>query len=358
MKNIIVVAGARPNFVKIAPLMYELNKQENRRFFSTKLIHTGQHYDEKMSDSFFAQLKIPKPDLNLGVGSGTHAQQTASIMVKFEEVLMQSQTDLVIVVGDVNSTLACTIVAKKLNVKVAHIEAGLRSYDMSMPEEINRIVTDSLADLFFTTTTQAGQNLNELGVHDDKIHFVGNIMIDSLVSNIQDFKKPEAISKNAGAPYALLTMHRPSNVDSQDRLQRILEVISTELNDLNIYFPIHPRTRKNIQALEISSKIILLDPLPYLEFMYLVKNTQLVITDSGGIQEETTYLGKPCITIRANTERPETIDIGTNELARSEEELERFLKKFESGEWKKGNIPPLWDGSTAQRIVSKLKDTI
>jgi len=358
MKNIIVVAGARPNFVKVAPLMHELNTHENKRFFKTKLIHTGQHYDEKMSDSFFTQLNIPKPDLNLGVGSGTHAQQTASIMVKFEEVLMENQTDLVIVVGDVNSTLACTIVAKKLNVKVAHIEAGLRSYDMTMPEEINRIVTDSLADFFFTTTVQAGKNLNELGAQNDKIHFVGNIMIDSLVSNIQHFRKPKVIYENSKAPYALLTMHRPSNVDSQDQIIKILQIISAELDHLTIYFPIHPRTRKNLQPLDISDKIKLLDPLPYLEFMYLIQNARLVVTDSGGVQEETTYLDKPCITIRPNTERPETIYIGTNELARNEEELQSFLKKFRSGEWKKGAIPPLWDGNTAKRIVSQLKEKI
>lgn len=359
--KITLVAGARPNFMKIAPIVHaikKLNETENLGV-EFRLIHTGQHYDAKLSDSFFVDLNIPQPDANLEVGSASHAVQTANIMIKFEQELIDNPTDLVLVVGDVNSTMACTIVAKKMNIKVAHVEAGLRSYDMEMPEEINRLVTDSIADYFFTTTQDAGLNLKKAGIAEKDIFFVGNTMIDTLAANLSKLEQPE-IYKNENLSenkYIILTLHRPSNVDDKDKLKELLDFIASLSKGIKLIFPVHPRTRAKMEGLEIPSSLTLTEPMRYLEFIYLVKNAFCVVTDSGGIQEETTWLSVPCMTLRENTERPETVSIGTNELLGfNKPEIEKAFAKLLSDNWKKGQIPELWDGNTAERIVKQINN--
>lgn len=365
MKKIVLVAGARPNFMKIAPIIEAIqNTRAKGVSIQYALVHTGQHYDAKMSHDFFLQLNIPEPDHNLESGGGTQAEQTASIMVRFEKYLSENPADLVIVVGDVTSTLACSIVAKKAGIPVAHVEGGIRSGDMSMPEEINRIVTDSISDYFFTTTLSANENLKREGKDPDQLFFVGNTMIDTLNKNLKRLRKPSFWNEHGlkEKEYIVLTLHRPSNVDGKEQLLAILQTLHQSTKGLKIVFPVHPRTRKNMEefGLEISSgSILLVDPQGYLEFNFLVKNALGVITDSGGITEETTVLGIPCITLRTSTERPETCAVGTNELIGTDPQaIPAYVRKMISGNWKKGGIPELWDGHTADRIVHILISNI
>ncbi|MDH5602584.1 MAG: UDP-N-acetylglucosamine 2-epimerase (non-hydrolyzing) [Cyclobacteriaceae bacterium] len=354
-----IIAGARPNFMKIAPVIAAIRSAKNEGSpIDYRLIHTGQHYDKAMSDNFFIQLGIPHPDINLGVGSGSQAQQTAGIMVKYEEVLLKKKPDICLVVGDVTSTMACAIAAKKMLVKVAHVEGGIRSGDITMPEEINRMVTDSITDFFFTTSETANKNLRKEGKKEDNIFFVGNTMIDTLLSNMDRIFPPEiwkeaALSKGN---YFTLTLHRPSNVDDVEKLSAMIREVMNGARGLPVIFPVHPRTRKNMGEIGHEYKNLhLVPPMSYLEFIYLVKHTRAVITDSGGITEEATVMGIPCMTLRDSTERPETVDIGTNELLGSDLNSLRnaFERLFTTG-WKKGSIPLLWDGHTSQRIVKQL----
>jgi len=356
-----LIAGARPNFMKIAPLVHAIQKvQQLGKNIQHRLVHTGQHYDRQMSATFFEELNIPNPDVNLGCGGGTQAEQTAAIMVAFEKDLMAHPTDLVLVVGDVTSTMACSIVAKKLCTKVAHVEAGIRSWDLTMPEEINRMVTDSLADYFFTTSEVANVNLRNAGVPKEKIHFVGNVMIDTLLANRSRFVKPAVYDELHLQPqsYLTLTMHRPANVDEAEKLKRLMNEIVNNVQGLPVVFPIHPRTARIFNDLGISAdNLHIVEPLGYLEFNYLVERSKAVITDSGGITEETTVMGVPCITLRDNTERPETCTIGTNELIGiNPDNIKPALDKLFAGQWKKGGIPPLWDGHSAERIIEKLSE--
>lgn len=357
--KVTIIAGARPNFMKIAPLIHAIQKaQQEGKAIDYRLVHTGQHYDKNMSDTFFEELNIPKPDVNLGVGSGTQAEQTAGIMVAFEKDLMENPTDLVIVVGDVTSTMACSIVAKKQCTKVAHIEAGIRSWDLTMPEEINRMVTDALADMYFTTSEVANNNLRNLGAREGQIHFVGNVMIDTLLANMDRLRKPEVYDRlNLNEKgYLMLTMHRPANVDESGKLRRTMTEILNNVQGFPVIFPIHPRTTKIFKDLGIAAdNLHIVDPMGYLEFNYMVKHCKAVITDSGGITEETTVMGVPCITLRDNTERPETCTIGTNELiGTNPDAIKPALDMLFAGKWKKGGIPELWDGKTAERIVDIL----
>ena len=353
-----LIAGARPNFMKIAPIVRELRRQK----IPYKIIHTGQHYDYEMSESFFKDLEIPPPDYYLGAGSGTHAQQTAKIMVEYEKVCFKYIPDVCMVVGDVNSILACAIVAKKLGIKVAHVEAGLRSRDMSMPEEINRIVTDSISDLFFVTERSAVENLLKEGKSKENIFFVGHVMIDNLFYQLNKLNKlqikPYLIElKQRLNKYAFLTLHRPSNVDIKDKLAKILDVLS-RLQVL-IIFPIHPRTKKRLKEfdLKLPENIISLQPLSFSESLFLWKDSLCVLTDSGGLQEETTALGVPCLTLRNNTERPITVEIGTNTIiGEGLEKLPSLIKNIEEGRYKKGKIPEKWDGRAAERIVEVLRN--
>ena len=331
--------------MKIAPIIKEINRSEKVSF---RLVHTGQHFDHNMSGAFFEQLNIPLPDANLMCSGGSHAFQTASIMNAFEAELNAHRPDMVLVVGDVNSTMACTIAAKKLNILVAHVEAGIRSGDKTMPEEINRMVTDSIADIFFTTTQEASDTLVREG-HDPKyIHLVGNTMIDTLYNNLD---------KATGTPvfgdYLVMTLHRPSNVDDPAQLKALLQAIDDNCGDKTVIFPVHPRTRKALEELEYErDAVILTSPKGYHEFLYLIKNSSGVITDSGGITEETTVLGIPCMTLRNTTERPETITIGTNELIGTDpKNVAVAVAKMANGNWKTGSVPDLWDGNTAKRIV-------
>lgn len=357
--KITIIAGARPNFMKIAPIIEAItNAKNDGKNISYRLVHTGQHYDKNMSDSFFTQLGIPEPDSNLECGGGSQAEQTANIMIRFEKELFENPTDLVMVVGDVTSTMACSITAKKLCIKVAHVEAGIRSGDMTMPEEINRIVTDSIADYFFTTTITANESLKSAGVSDDRIFLVGNTMIDTLLSNRERFIKP-SIWEKAGLinkEYFVLTLHRPANVDAENGLKILMNKIIEASNGLPVIFPVHPRTAKNLVSIGLSApNLFMVDPMSYLEFNYLVDHSKCVITDSGGITEETTVMMVPCITLRDNTERPETVTIGTNELiGTNPAAIKPTLEKLFSGNWKRGGIPPLWDGNTAERIVENL----
>ncbi|NHM06448.1 UDP-N-acetylglucosamine 2-epimerase (non-hydrolyzing) [Flavobacterium sp. CYK-4] len=357
MKKITLIAGARPNFIKIAPIVHALKKSGKIAY---RLVHTGQHFDEKMSHTFFTQLHIPEPDVNLNCGGGSQAEQTAAIMVAFEKELLANPTDLVLVVGDVTSTMACSIVAKKLNIKVAHVEAGIRSYDMAMPEEINRLVTDAITDYFFTTTTWASENLKKAGVFDDQIFFVGNVMIDTLLSKREQFVQPGFWNDFNLEPkkYFVLTLHRPANVDSAENLLVLLKEITSNVNGLPVLFPIHPRTAKVLMESHFTSNNLrIIEPLGYLEFNYLVENALCVITDSGGITEETTVMGIPCMTLRDNTERPETIELGTNELlGTNPQAIAPALKTLFDQQWKKGSIPELWDGKAAERIVTVLEN--
>lgn len=359
MPRIDLIAGARPNFMKIAPLIDALRAAEARggslRF---RLIHTGQHYDRAMSGSFFEELGIPDPDINLEVGSGTQAEQAAGIMVAYEKVLLKDKSALCLVVGDVTSTMACSIAARKLGVPVAHVEGGIRSGDWTMPEEINRVVTDSITNWFFTTSETANQHLRSTGVSDDRIFFVGNTMIDTLLKQMPRLRPPacwDSLKLEPGK-YFVITLHRPANVDGEQQLLRLLHAIAEGTRGLPVVFPVHPRTAKNLRELDSQTpQLNYVDPLGYLEFNYLVKHAKAVITDSGGITEETTVMGVPCLTLRDNTERPETITIGTNELIGTDpRKLAPALARLMSGQWKKGAIPPLWDGKTSTRIVEHL----
>ena len=418
--KITLIAGARPNFMKIAPLIKaikEWNELTNERLTNERLtnkrnsiqyrlVHTGQHYDKNMSDTFFEELGIPAPDVNLGCGGGSQAEQTAAIMVAFEKELMAHPADIVMVVGDVTSTMACSIVAKKLNTKVCHVEAGIRSWDLTMPEEINRMVTDSLADYMFTTSEVANRNLVRLGASlqlppkgrrviaqnpspingedgkfDNKIHpslqggagvgpkvwFVGNVMIDTLLANRSRFRKPEVWDELElkEQEFIVMTMHRPANVDEENHLRAMMEQIIDNVHGLPVIFPIHPRTAKLFYGLwgdeaELAKRLPnlhIVEPMGYLEFNYLVERAKAVVTDSGGITEETTVMGVPCITLRDNTERPETCTVGTNELIGTDPAaIKPALDKLFAGEWKKGAIPELWDGHTAARIIEILAD--
>jgi len=361
--NITIVAGARPNFMKIAPIIDAIKRKRDKGFnINYRLVHTGQHYDKNLSDTFFKELNIPFPNINLEVKSGSQAEQTAAIMIGFENELKENPCDLVMVVGDVTSTMACTIVAKKAGIKVAHVEAGIRSGDMRMPEEINRIVTDSLTDYFFTTTTLANQNLINLGISKQNIFFVGNVMIDTLRKNENKLVKP-GIWDNVelqAKRYIVLTLHRPSNVDEQLQLKTLITQIVSLGENYPIIFPVHPRTKKMLEDLDLSfSNLHYVDPLGYLEFNYLVKNAFAVLTDSGGITEETTVMNVPCITLRENTERPETCEIGTNVLVGTDpEKISDAFKILLSGKWKQGVVPELWDGKAAERIVDIIAEKL
>lgn len=393
--RITLIAGARPNFMKIAPLIKAIEQFNESKVESGKiayrLVHTGQHYDKNMSDTFFEELGIPAPDTNLGCGGGTQAEQTAAIMVAFEKELIAHPADIVLVVGDVTSTMACSIVAKKLNTRVCHVEAGIRSWDLTMPEEINRMVTDSLADYMFTTSEVANRNLMRQGatmmsdvgcqmagvgcqMAEDKyayervpqrVWYVGNVMIDTLLGNRARFRQPDVWNTLAlqEKQYIVMTMHRPANVDEENHLRAMMEQIVDNAHGLPIVFPIHPRTAKLFYNLwgdeETLAKrfpnLHIVEPLGYLEFNYLVERAKAVVTDSGGITEETTVMGVPCITLRDNTERPETCTVGTNELIGTKPEaIKPALDKLFAGEWKKGGVPALWDGHTAERIIAIL----
>ena len=395
---ITLIAGARPNFMKIAPLIKAIqNARAAGQDIHYRLVHTGQHYDKNMSDTFFEELGIPMPDVNLGCGGGTQAEQTANIMVAFEKELMAHPTDIVLVVGDVTSTMACSIVAKKLNTKVCHVEAGIRSWDLSMPEEINRMVTDSLADYMFTTSEVANKNLilsgaqfadyaqnqqsqyyhishNASALPEEQyaatktpqlVWWVGNVMIDTLLANRANFRKPAVFDALAlqEKQYVVMTMHRPANVDEEQHLKALMEQIITNVHGLPIIFPIHPRTAKifyNLWGTEAQLKTLfpnlhIVEPMGYLEFNYMVEHAKAVVTDSGGITEETTVMGVPCITLRDNTERPETCTVGTNMLiGTNPNAIKPALDTLFANEWKQGDIPTLWDGHTAERIVEIL----
>ncbi|MCD4817327.1 MAG: UDP-N-acetylglucosamine 2-epimerase (non-hydrolyzing) [Candidatus Cloacimonetes bacterium] len=357
-KKIHLIVGARPNFMKMAPLYKEFKKFPNE--FEIKLIHTGQHYNERMSKFFFDDLQMPVPDEYLEVGSGTHGDQTAKIMIKYEEVLFEDKPDLVIVAGDVNSTAACAIDAVKLHIPVAHLEAGLRSFAKTMPEEINRIITDTISDYLLTPSPDGDENLLKEGKPKDKIYFVGNIMIDSLIQYKEKAKQSNILEENnlTKDDYALITLHRPSNVDNKERFLTILNAFEEIGKDIKLIFPIHPRSRKQISVFGLEDKVksienlILLDPIGYYDFMKLQMNAKFILTDSGGIQEESTYFGIPCLTLRKNTERPITISEGTNQLVKLETgDIIRATKEILNGETKKGTIPKYWDGKTAERIV-------
>ena len=342
--KITLVAGARPNFMKIAPIIHAIQAaQAAGNNLSYRLVHTGQHYDHNMSGAFFKELDIPEPDANLGVGGGSQAEQTAAIMVAFEKELLSNPADLVLVVGDVTSTMACAIVAKKLNTRVAHVEAGIRSFDLSMPEEINRMVTDSITDYFFTTSSYANDNLRKAGIGDERIFFVGNVMIDTLLANRHRFEKP-AIYDQLGLQngmYFVLTMHRPNNVDEVEKLKAFIIAITSSVQGLPVIFPVHPRTARVLNDAGISAaNLHLVDPMGYLHFNYLVQGAKAVITDSGGITEETTVMGIPCMTLRDNTERPETVNIGTNELIGTDSAtIKPALDRLFAGQWKGGASP-------------------
>ena len=359
--RILSIVGARPNFVKIAPIIHALGQHEGR--FVQKLVHTGQHYDDRMSAIFFHELKLPTPDVNLGVGSGSHAQQTAAVMVKLEPVLQEFVPDLVIVVGDVNSTLAATLTAKKLGISVAHVEAGLRSFDMTMPEEINRLCTDAIADLLFTTDRLADQNLLREGVAADRIHFVGNVMIDSLLA-CREVADKERIYERLGLlpkAYATLTLHRPSNVESPEVLETILTALSNSVGDLPIVFPCHPRTRQRVKDYgferfftdrPVGQGIWMTEPMGYVDFLSLNMYARLALTDSGGVQEETTILGVPCVTLRKNTERPITVSEGTNRLGGvTRQSIVGAVQAALADVQTDVRRPERWDGQAAARII-------
>jgi UDP-N-acetylglucosamine 2-epimerase (non-hydrolysing) len=355
-----LIAGARPNFMKIAPIVDALAAARQRGSeLRYRLIHTGQHYDRAMSGGFFEQLGIPEPDLNLEVGSGTQAEQAAGIMVGYERVLLDKRSDLCLVVGDVTSTMACAIAARKLHVPVAHVEGGLRSGDWAMPEEVNRVVTDSITNWFFTTSEGAGRNLGAHGVPDDRVFFVGNTMIDTLLKQMPRLRPPafwEDLHLESGR-YLVVTLHRPANVDGEQQLLRLLHAIAGNSAGMPVVFPVHPRTARSLRDLQAAMPTMhYVDPQGYLEFNYLVKHAKGVVTDSGGITEETTVMGVPCLTLRDNTERPETVDVGTNELIGTDPaNLPPALERLMAGKWKKGRVPDKWDGRAAERIVAQLE---
>ena len=366
--KLLIIAGARPNFMKISPIIRALNQKKNSTnvdCIQWKLVHTGQHYDYEMSQAFFDDLDIPKPDFFLEGGSGSHAVQTAKIMVKFEKICLKESPDVIVVVGDVNSTLACSIVAKKMLVKVAHVEAGLRSFDPRMPEEINRMVTDSISDYFFVTEQSAVDNLLKEGKSPADIYFVGHVMIDNLLFQLKRLEENTLQQKAFGSfnlkrcldKYVFMTLHRPSNVDKRETLAEIAEAISTIASDTPVVFPVHPRTKKNLERFEITfgGNVHLLPPLSFRESLFLWKDSMMVLTDSGGLQEETTGLGIPCMTLRDNTERPVTVELGTNRLSgnRKENILKVFKETMEI-QWVNIPKPPKWDGRSAERIVDIL----
>jgi len=354
-----IIAGARPNFVKIAPIVRALKARAAEGGpLRHRLVHTGQHYDARMSGVFFEQLGIDSPDVNLEVGSGTHAEQTAGIMTKYEALLMKKPCHLTLVVGDVTSTMACAITAQKLHIPVAHVEAGIRSGDWTMPEEINRLVTDAVTNWFFTTSDHANETLRTAGVGDDRVFFVGNTMIDTLMHNMDRLTQPEFFAKKGLKPgeYLVATLHRPSNVDASRELADKLGAIAKGARGLPVVFPVHPRTAKALGEIGVPDNIVPVDPQPYLEFNWLVKNCRAVVTDSGGITEEATVMGIPCMTLRTSTERPETVEIGTNELIGNDlDALARSFDRLFDGRWKTGKIPEKWDGQTAPRIVAALE---
>jgi UDP-N-acetylglucosamine 2-epimerase (non-hydrolysing) len=363
MLKIINVVGARPNFMKVAPIVEAMRRRASE--FAPVVLHTGQHYDERMSDAFFRDLGLPTPDVHLGVGSGSHAQQTAAVMQKFEPVVIAEKPDWVLVVGDVNSTLACALVCSKLGVRVAHVEAGLRSRDRTMPEEINRLVTDQLSDLLLTPSKDADRNLLAEGIPEGRIRFVGNVMIDSLFKQLERAASSPVREELevAGADYAVVTLHRPSNVDEPETLGGILSALARVGERLPVIFPIHPRTRKNLEEFGLmeatgkGGRVRLTEPLGYLDFLRLYSGARLVLTDSGGIQEETTALGIPCLTLRENTERPVTVELGTNRVVGTDPgriiaEAERALAR--DGQKGAPRVPPLWDGHAAERILEAL----
>ncbi len=351
--HVLHVVGARPNFMKAAPVLRELA----RRGLRQTLVHTGQHYDAGMSDVFFQQLGIPAPDVNLEVGSASHAQQTAQIISRFEPVLMEHKPDLVLVYGDVNSTVAGALVSSKLGVKVGHVEAGLRSRDRSMPEEINRLLTDQIADLLFTPSADAGENLCQEGIAPERIHFVGNVMIDTLVRLLP--MATQSANGSSGGKYVLVTLHRPSNVDDLPWLRQMFRALYELSSEVAVVFPVHPRTRQRLSSLDLddssNGRLRLLAPQPYLEFLALQRGAAVVVTDSGGIQEETTFLGVPCLTVRENTERPVTVTLGTNLLVgRDINRMRAELRCILDGRAKKGSAVPLWDGRAAERIAEAI----
>ena len=375
--KVIQVVGARPNFMKVAPLHRAIQKLAG---WTSKIVHTGQHFDAKMSDVFFTQLELPTPDFFLGIGGGSHTEVTAKIMVAFEKIVEAEQPDLIIVVGDVTSTLACTLVAIKMGIKVAHVEAGLRSFDRTMPEELNRILTDSVADYLFVTEESGLQHLKNEGVADERVFFSGSVMIDSLVRYQEKAKTTTILedldlrtsdsglstddSRLSTDNYIVMTMHRPANVDTKEGLESILELIELSSKDTKIIFPIHPRTRAHMEKfglaerLDQAQNLIMTEPLGYLEFIQLMSNATAILTDSGGIQEETTYLGVPCLTFRDSTERPITVTLGTNQLLSDLDPKKTYaaLQEILAGKVKKGSIPPLWDGKAAERIAAQLAE--
>lgn len=358
-----LIAGARPNFMKISPIINAIEEaRKEGREIVYRLIHTGQHFDKNMSDSFFEQLGIPDPDFNLNAGGGSQAEQTAAIMIGYEKLLMSEKPNLCLVVGDVTSTMACAIVAQKLHVLVAHVEAGIRSGDWTMPEEINRVVTDAITNYFFTTSEIANENLRKTGVNEKRIFFVGNTMIDTLLKHKKSFRKPIFWDelKLKKESYIVITLHRPANVDQEEKLKELIDEIINNSHDLPLIFPVHPRTRKIMENLGIShERLCMIEPLGYLEFNYLVERAKCVVTDSGGITEETTVMGVPCMTLRDNTERPETVFIGTNELiGTNPKAIAPAMEILFSGKWKKGGIPELWDGKTGERIVKAILEKL
>ena len=363
MALIDIIAGARPNFMKVAPIIHELQKQQSEGVnVQFRLVHTGQHFSANMSAQFFTDLNIPEPDVNLESEGNSQATQAASIMTRYEHLLASGRSDLCLVVGDVTSTMACAITAKKMGIPVAHVEAGIRSGDWAMPEEVNRVVTDSITDWFYTTTPAASNTLIESGVQKNRIRFVGNVMIDTLLANETRFCEPPVLQETPlnENGYFVLTLHRPSNVDEKNTLENLINCIGGALGEQHIVFPVHPRTEKYLDRKALLAKgIHCIDPMGYLEFMYLIKHAKGVITDSGGITEETTVMGIPCVTLRDSTERPETITIGTNELAGTTlSDIKRYVEKLASGDWKKGAIPEKWDGRSAQRIVKHLIEVL
>lgn len=370
--HVMVVGGARPNFMKIAPVVHALRDRVERSRVNgmdlkVSIVHTGQHYDKNMSEVFFRELEIPEPDWHLEVGSGSHAEQTAKIMIAFERVLQENIPQIVIVVGDVNSTIACALTAKKLNIMVAHVEAGLRSFDMTMPEEINRKLTDSISDLLFVTEESGFANLRAEGISEDRIYVEGNVMIDTLKRNLEKiragrFTPPSSLKEFSGngRKYGVLTLHRPSNVDKKETLTPIWSAVSETARRIPLLFPVHPRTRAKINEFDLDQiGITMVDPLGYLDMLYMVKGAAIVLTDSGGLQEETTFLGVPCVTIRENTERPVTVTLGTNYLAGTRpESILAIANEILSGNPKKGEIPPLWDGKSSERIADIVLENI
>jgi len=361
-KKVISVVGARPNFMKVAPMARELDRFPDQ--FEHLIVHTGQHYDASMSKVFFDELEIPKPDINLEIGSGSHGEQTGRVMIEFEKVCLREKPDLILVYGDVNSTIAAALVAVKLQIKVGHVESGLRFFDRTMPEEINRILTDAISDYLFTPSLDANENLVKEGISKDKIFFVGNIMVDSLLFNKPKAEKSRILEKLGlkQKEYAVLTLHRPGNVDSKENMEKIFAALGIISKDIPIIFPVHPRTKKNLEiTFHVSrftihdSRLAFIDPLGYLDFLNLMMNAKFVLTDSGGIQEETTVLGIPCLTLRDTTERPITLSHGTNTLVWNDtEKIIIEANEILKGEGKCGRCPELWDGKTAERIVKIL----